>query len=312
MEIKQLTYFQTCAELQSLTKAAEVLYTTQPHVSMVIRALENELGVQLFHRKSKGVELTDAGKRIYDYSANLLKNAALITAAAHSGNQLQLKIATNPSSNMAALLARFYTLNRASDFCIDYTQCGIERMIALVSDKAADLGFIFVADNKSRALQHLLKQKRLVFESLLLTDMVLYVGRNHPLYGQSVVAPDILKTLKYVQLRDDYFTLEDLLESLAPKSQCGFNINRAVVTNSDHAMIQLLKQSDLANLGSYWLKDVYRQYDFERIKIHGFEKKVTFGIISREGESLPDLADSFLDFVRHVLQRENTKKSELV
>ena len=44
MEIKSLQYFLVCAERGSLTSAAEELYTTQPHVSQVIRALEKELG----------------------------------------------------------------------------------------------------------------------------------------------------------------------------------------------------------------------------------------------------------------------------
>ena len=43
MELRQLDYFLTCARCGSLTAAAEVLYTTQPHVSMVIRELEKEL-----------------------------------------------------------------------------------------------------------------------------------------------------------------------------------------------------------------------------------------------------------------------------
>ena len=48
MELRQLEYFLKCAEKGSLTRAAEELYTTQPHMSQVIRALERELGVALF------------------------------------------------------------------------------------------------------------------------------------------------------------------------------------------------------------------------------------------------------------------------
>ena len=45
MELRQLLYFITCARCGSLTTAAEELFTTQPHVSMVIRELEKKLGV---------------------------------------------------------------------------------------------------------------------------------------------------------------------------------------------------------------------------------------------------------------------------
>ena len=47
MELRQLEYFLECARRGSLTRAVEALYTTQPHVSQVIRALERELGAAL-------------------------------------------------------------------------------------------------------------------------------------------------------------------------------------------------------------------------------------------------------------------------
>lgn len=48
MELKQLKFYLTCVECGSLGKAAEKLYTTQPNVSKVIHALEDELGGELF------------------------------------------------------------------------------------------------------------------------------------------------------------------------------------------------------------------------------------------------------------------------
>ena len=78
MELRQLTYFLKCAEMGSLTRAAEELYTTQPHVSQVIRALERELGVSLFRRTGAGIVLTEDGERIRLYAENAVKNAALI------------------------------------------------------------------------------------------------------------------------------------------------------------------------------------------------------------------------------------------
>ena len=58
MEMKQLQYFVVSAEAGSLSKAAELLYTTQPHVSMTIQKLESSLGVPLLKRSKKGVVMT--------------------------------------------------------------------------------------------------------------------------------------------------------------------------------------------------------------------------------------------------------------
>ena len=62
MELLQLRYFLTAAEYQHMTKAAEHLQIAQPALSQAIHRLEAELGVPLFERKSRSVELNEAGR----------------------------------------------------------------------------------------------------------------------------------------------------------------------------------------------------------------------------------------------------------
>lgn len=61
MTLKQMEYFLSVSETLNFAKTAELLYTTQPSVSRQIRALEEELGVTLFYRHSRKVELTRVG-----------------------------------------------------------------------------------------------------------------------------------------------------------------------------------------------------------------------------------------------------------
>ncbi len=75
MELRQLEYFREIADTGSIHEAARRLNMSQPPLSYQIRQLEDELQVRLFERSSRGVELTEAGKLLYDRAANLLTYA---------------------------------------------------------------------------------------------------------------------------------------------------------------------------------------------------------------------------------------------
>ncbi|MBC7705323.1 MAG: LysR family transcriptional regulator [Rhodoferax sp.] len=62
----QLIAFEAAARTGSFTRAADELGISQPAVSHAMRALESELGVALFERRHKGVEMTDAGRHLLE------------------------------------------------------------------------------------------------------------------------------------------------------------------------------------------------------------------------------------------------------
>jgi DNA-binding transcriptional LysR family regulator len=75
MELYQLRSFVAVAELGHLTRAADKLHVSQPALSAQIKALEEELEVELFERRSNGMMLTTAGKRLVGEAQKLLSAA---------------------------------------------------------------------------------------------------------------------------------------------------------------------------------------------------------------------------------------------
>lgn len=73
MNLNQIQYVLEVAACGSFTKAAEKLYVTQPAISHQLRALETELGVELFRRDTHSLALTDDGVRFCRYGENVMK-----------------------------------------------------------------------------------------------------------------------------------------------------------------------------------------------------------------------------------------------
>jgi len=75
MTITQLQYVLAVAEHQNFTKAALKVFVTQPTLSMQIQKLEEELGVKIFDRSKKPIQLTDTGKKIVNQARNIVNES---------------------------------------------------------------------------------------------------------------------------------------------------------------------------------------------------------------------------------------------
>ena len=74
MELFQLRYFSALGRCRNYSKAAEELFIAQPTLSQQIKRLEDELGVRLFERSTRKVELTDAGKECLIQTQRILED----------------------------------------------------------------------------------------------------------------------------------------------------------------------------------------------------------------------------------------------
>src|SRR5690625_110115 len=96
--LNALRFFESAGRLLSFTKAASELHVTQGAVSRQIRSLENELGIKLFNRLTRKIELTEAGEKflVEITAAFSLIQDATNELRAHQ-DHLSLKISTLPA-----------------------------------------------------------------------------------------------------------------------------------------------------------------------------------------------------------------------
>lgn len=117
MELRHLRYFIAVAEEKHVTRAAERLGMQQPPLSQQIRALERELDVQLFRRKPRGVELTDAGSALLADARAILAHidhAFATTKRTARGEQGQIAVGFTSSAPFHPFVPRIIRTYRES------------------------------------------------------------------------------------------------------------------------------------------------------------------------------------------------------
>ncbi|MBK3333321.1 LysR family transcriptional regulator [Persephonella atlantica] len=78
LDYHKLKIFKTVADTKSFSKAAELLFLSQPTVTLQIKKIENYLGITLFKRDKKGVFLTEEGKIFYEYASKILDDYSMM------------------------------------------------------------------------------------------------------------------------------------------------------------------------------------------------------------------------------------------
>lgn len=147
MELRHLRYFVRVAEERHFGRAANALGISQPPLSQQVRALEMELGVDLFERTSRRVELTEAGRLFLPEARAVLDQAAHAIDVARRfqlGEVGELSIAFVSSVPFVPIVAQALARFRSDHPAIHQSlfELSLPAQIVRIADRRVDLGFI--------------------------------------------------------------------------------------------------------------------------------------------------------------------------
>ena len=142
LDLRKLRYFAVVADELNFGRAAEVLMIAQPVLSRQIRALEDELGVRLFVRDTRGTELTEHGRLLRTEAEGLLASASAVRRriAIAARGEASFTVAFMPGLVVSDAVRE---LQRAfPDVTIEVVRTGWDDQVQVLHDGRADVSYL--------------------------------------------------------------------------------------------------------------------------------------------------------------------------
>ena len=288
MSLDYLAGFLAVAKEKNFSRAASILYRTQPTLSQQVRGLEKEYGRRLFDRDFKGVRLTQAGAVLHRYAVELL---ALRAGALEAIRQIKenprgsLRIGTNEATclyvlpNALADFRRLYPLVRVNIYRnFSY------KILENIQDGNLEIGIVSLPR----------RAKGLAIISIFSTELKVVLPSDHPLAERNEITPQDISSypLLLPKTGKTRKMIEDLLRPYRKTLQISMQL----------ASVEIIKKYVAAGIGISLLPEAYAQAEvaagtLKLVSLQGHKLFRELGLVYRRGSPLSLPAKAFMDIV---------------
>ncbi|MFD2528323.1 MULTISPECIES: hydrogen peroxide-inducible genes activator [Polaribacter] len=198
MTITQLKYVLSVSEYQNFTVAAEHSFVTQPTLSMQIQKLEDELGVKVFNRSKKPIELTEVGRKIVEQAKVIVDESNRILDIVHQqkgyiGGEFKIGIIPTIMPTLLPMFLQNFT-NKYPKVKLIIEELTTEDIVRKLTD-----GHIDAAIAATPLENEAIKERPLYYE-----PFVGLVPRNHRLFDSKQITADELEMEDILLLEDGH------------------------------------------------------------------------------------------------------------
>ncbi len=272
MQIRQLEYFLAVSEHLNFTKAAKQFYISQTAVTLQIKALEDELGVRLFDRTNRKVELTPAGRTFQEDARAILRRTRDAMERARQADTVftgQLNIGFvkgYEKTNLADLLSDFHV--QYPNISLSFTRENVSELYDGLLDRSLDVIF-----NLQYSMDDLDDMEfRIVKQYPLLAVM----PASHPLSHRTSIRRSELKGYPLVDIKKNESRYGETTTILGKFTEAGFLPNVQYVSDDiETSILAVAAGLGYALLPSYITDSLITREKVIAVPIEGEEKLMT-------------------------------------
>lgn len=296
MNLQHLRYALEVASTSSINKAAENLYMNQPNLSRAIKELEENIGINIFNRTSKGISLTDQGTEFLISAKNILRQVDEMEAMYKQGSikKQQFSISVPRASYISSAFVEFTKkVDQTKPIDFYYKETNAYRAIDNILRSGYKLGIIRYRQIFDEQFRNMLEEKELKSELLCQFSCNILMSRNNPLAKEKYLEYKDLKDFIEIAHADPYVPSIPL--SKVKEEEFSDIINKRIFVFERTSQFELLQSlSNTFMLVSPVPKEILDKYGLVEIKCQS-EKYIYKDMIIRQNDyKLSDLDKIFL------------------
>lgn len=303
MTLIQLHYLIVIAETNSLNKAAEQLYVSQPSLTSAIKELEKELGVTLLYRSGRGVTLTNDGVEFLLYAKQLYSQYEAVLEKYGMGGAHKKKFGVSTQHYSFAVkafvdMAKEFDMSRY-EFAVRETRTA--EVIRDVSTMKSEIGILYLCDFNRKSMEKLLKSASLEFHHLIECQAYVYIWKKHPLAKEKTIRFEQLNgypCLSFEQGENSSFYFAEEILSTNEYSQ-------VIKTNDRATMLNLMVGLNGYTLCSGIICEELNGSDYIAVPFqedeHNPNSVMEIGYVVRKNTILSKMGESYVDKLKKYL-----------
>ena len=284
MTLLQLRYAITVADSRSMNQAAQKLFISQPSLSAAIRELEDEVGIEIFRRTNRGIQVTPDGEEFVGYARQVVEQYALIEARYVDKEKVKKKIGVSMQA-FVEMVKRF-GMDRY-EFSIYETQT--YDVIENVKNFRSELGILYLNDFNRKVLEKIFEENNLEFHELFDCQEYVYLWSGHPLAKKKEITLEDLEDYPFLSFdqgsNNSFYFAEEVFST--------YEYKQSIKANDRATMLNLMKGLNGYTLCSGIICENLNGSEYCAVKL-STEETMTIGYLKRKGIPLSSIGKEYL------------------
>lgn len=292
MTLNQLKYVNTLSKVNSINEAAKLLFISQPSLTSALKALEEELGFDIFLRSKSGISLTVKGSEFLGYARSVVEQYDILDAKYISESTAKKVFQVSLQHYTFAVNAFVEVVNKygMDKYEFEIHETKTHEVIENVKNQKSEIGVLYLNEYNKVVLGKIFADYGLEFVPLFDCHIYVYMSKSNPLAKKKLIKMEDLDDYPCLAFAqgdyNSFYFAEEVLST--------YNYKRLVRANDRATLLNLMIGINGYTLCSGIICEDLNGTDFCAIKLDT-DEIMTIGYVMRKSSVLSEIARKYVE-----------------